>query len=106
MIEHLFYILSEMGRENNTYMTFLPEGVKLNGRYIVGKVIGKGGFGIVYEAFDIQKNCMVAVKEFFVEDCMVRDRNGVLQAISSEDESAFIKIKKGRDHVKLYEEKP
>ena len=31
---------------------YLPPGVILKGRFIVGNVIGAGGFGITYKAFD------------------------------------------------------
>lgn len=44
----------------------LPCGTKLShGRYILGKVLGHGGFGITYIAWDTKRECAVAVKEFF-----------------------------------------
>lgn len=44
----------------------LQPGVTLNdGRYLIGKAINAGGFGIVYQAFDQTLELIVAIKEFF-----------------------------------------
>ena len=43
----------------------LPYGAILNGRYIVGKMLGRGGFGITYIGFDLMLQRKVAVKEYF-----------------------------------------
>ncbi len=40
----------------------LRAGTVLNNRYIVGRVLGQGGFGITYVAFDSQLQANVAVK--------------------------------------------
>ncbi len=44
---------------------YLFPGVILKGRFIVGTVIGVGGFGITYKAFDSVLGVTVAVKEFY-----------------------------------------
>ena len=50
--------------ENRTrFPVALPAGTVLNSRYIVGRVLGQGGFGITYLAFDTQLQAKVAVKE-------------------------------------------
>ena len=43
----------------------LPYGTVLGGRYISGKVLGQGGFGITYLALDHKTGKVAAVKEFF-----------------------------------------
>lgn len=43
----------------------LPHGVVLNGRYIVGKTLGVGGFGITYKAWDTKLETVVAIKEYY-----------------------------------------
>ena len=43
----------------------LPLGTKLqDGRFTVGRVLGRGGFGITYKGADTQLRRPVAVKEF------------------------------------------
>lgn len=43
----------------------LPEGSILNGKYLVGKVLGRGGFGVTYLGFELNLQIRVAIKEFF-----------------------------------------
>ena len=43
----------------------LPLGAVLNGHYVVGKVLGQGGFGITYMGFDLNLERKVAIKEFY-----------------------------------------
>ena len=44
---------------------WLPAGTILNNRYRVCKVIGSGGFGITYQAWDTRTEVYKAVKEYF-----------------------------------------
>ena len=44
---------------------FLMPGAVLGGRYIVGTVLGAGGFGVSYRAWDGTLSAMVAIKEFY-----------------------------------------
>ena len=39
-------------------------GTLLNGRYMTGKVLGVGGFGITYLGYDLTLEIKVAVKEY------------------------------------------
>lgn len=43
----------------------LYPGTVLAGRYIIGETVGSGGFGIIYKAWDVKLEIIVAVKEFF-----------------------------------------
>lgn len=43
----------------------LPLNLKLHGRYWIGDVLGRGGFGITYAAWDEKENRRVAVKELY-----------------------------------------
>ena len=51
----------------------LPPLTVLQGKYLLGKVLGSGGFGITYLALDLLLERPVAIKEFFLEGCMFRD---------------------------------
>lgn len=44
----------------------------LNGKYILGRVLGAGGFGITYIALDTGLDRPVAIKEFYVQQSMYR----------------------------------
>lgn len=54
--------------------SFLEEGTLLhNGRYQLGAVTGRGGFGITYAAWDLVLEMAVAVKEYFPVGYSFRD---------------------------------
>lgn len=58
-------------------MSTLPVNTRLqNGAFTIGKVLGKGGFGITYLCGDMNLRRVVAIKEFFPEDCL-RQGNSV-----------------------------
>lgn len=51
----------------------LPVGMTLNGRYNIGMVLGQGGFGVTYKAFDKKEGCIVAVKEYYPRGTVYRN---------------------------------
>lgn len=51
----------------------LPPGTILAGRYLLGTVLGEGGFGITYIARDLSSGAKVAVKEYFPRDKSARN---------------------------------
>lgn len=53
----------------------------LNGKYLVGKVLGEGGFGITYIGYDLNLEMPVAVKEFYPNGFVTRE-SGVTNMIS------------------------
>ena len=66
------------------YPTVLKEGTILAGRYSVGKVLGKGGFGITYLCYDLVMNKKVAIKEFFPDSIACRTtESGTVSAVDN-----------------------
>lgn len=57
--------------------------------YRIGKVIGVGGFSVVYSALDTKTNTVVAIKEFYAANCMRRARDGSLHVFPKEEEHKY-----------------
>jgi len=45
----------------------------LNGKYLVGKVLGQGGFGITYIGYDINLGLKIALKEYYPSGFVTRE---------------------------------
>lgn len=73
----------------------LAAGTVLNNRYVLGKALGSGGFGIIYLAYDTEFGRKVAVKEYFPLGIAVRTPDRVtIDSISYRLEEDF---KKGKE---------
>lgn len=64
----------------------MRSGTILNGKYMVGKVLGKGGFGITYVGYNLDDNKRVAIKEFFPSGIVYRNTQQTQVSISDGDE--------------------
>lgn len=51
----------------------LPSRTVLDGRYVVGRTLGQGGFGITYQAYDLRMGNAVAIKEYYPSSLVNRD---------------------------------
>lgn len=61
MCPHCGYVKGEGAKEPY----HLYPGTVLNDRYIIGQVLGFGGFGITYKAWDKNLNTVMAIKEYY-----------------------------------------
>lgn len=68
----------------------LPPGTVLNGRYILGRVLGQGGFGITYIAQDHKTGVLVAVKEYFPDTMAARTDGHSVSAYTGQREENFL----------------
>ncbi len=71
-----------------THRSALPADFTLH-EYRLDAVIGHGGFGITYRAWDAQLEQWVAIKEYLPNELAVREGVSTVYAKSSTDEEAF-----------------
>ena len=76
----------DLAENEKKYPVALRAGTVVNGRYIVGRVLGQGGFGITYLAWDTQLEAKVAIKEFMPNEIATRIGTTVSVAVESRSE--------------------
>lgn len=67
----------------------LKLGTLLNDRYVLGKVLGHGGFGITYITFDTKLNQTMAIKEYLPRVLANRTQNGEVHTTTPKHENKF-----------------
>lgn len=61
-------VCTKCGLSHETYHAeagLLMPGTNLLGKYIIGRVLGRGGFGATYLAYSSERNKVVAIKEYY-----------------------------------------
>ena len=71
------------------YPDALECGSVLYGRYVLGKVLGQGGFGITYLAKDYKRDKPVAIKEYFPKEAAKRKGTNQVIPVSYDKSDAF-----------------
>lgn len=72
------------------YPLALPLNIVLNNRYIAGKELGAGGFGITYQSFDMKRKQICAIKEYVPINCAVRNQDAVtLSAMNGKNRETY-----------------
>ena len=80
------------GFNENSERAYLavPIGTILDGRYLIGKVLGVGGFGITYLGYDLTLDYKVAVKEYMPSGYATRAEDKyTLTVTSSSQQKAY-----------------
>lgn len=75
---------------------YLPIGCLLHDRYVIGGVVGVGGFGITYKAWDTKHSVCKAIKEYF--------QQGVVNRIPGDTE-VFVSAPKRLEEFKYGKER-
>ena len=70
----------------------LPIQAIIHGRYLIGDVLGQGGFGITYAAYDLKENHRIVIKEFFPAFLLHR-RPGSISVAVTKDQALFLKYR-------------
>jgi serine/threonine protein kinase len=75
------------------YRRTLQSGTILDGKYRIERVLGSGGFGITYEAYDLGLAASVAVKEYFPSQFGLRDATFSVRPRSDGDREMFERLR-------------
>ena len=69
--------------------------------YRIEKVLGQGGFGITYLAYDLELQKYVAIKEYFPKDFSIRNENNTITAINNQRDVFLIGLKSFVDEAMI-----
>ena len=72
----------------------LPPLTLLQNRYLIGEVLGKGGFGITYSAWDTAYRHRIALKELFPASAVYRDSDGITVSPVPERSDLFEQLRR------------
>lgn len=78
------------------YVGVLPAFTILHNRYLLGRVLGKGGFGVTYVAMDLKYNTLCAIKEYLPAEYSTRS-NGTKNIVPYSDAKAQYVFNHGRE---------
>ena len=73
-----------------------PPGTRLHDRYLLGRVLGEGGFGITYLGLDTELERRVAVKEYF-PTAFVKRETSLTSAVTCYTDAGRACYEKGRE---------
>ena len=69
----------------------LAPGTEIAGRYIIGKMVGLGGFGITYKAWDKKLDTVMAIKEYYP--------SGLVNRLPGETSVILVASKREREFI-------
>ena len=75
-------------RDEGRYRIALRPGTPLANRYVIGRALGQGGFGVTYVALDSQTRARVAIKEYLPAEFVSRDQESSKLLLNSIEQQA------------------
>ncbi|MDE6511587.1 MAG: serine/threonine protein kinase, partial [Muribaculaceae bacterium] len=74
----------------------LTPGTLLHGAYRIERILGQGGFGITYLAYEVSLERYVAIKEFFPKDYCSREADTRQVTPGTGDNRGFVETLKSK----------